>query len=96
MSVRMYKQYKSQKNQKTEKEESAVIQVWSEEEKEKDDVIRLLVEEFGKTRTGLPLIAEQIIINDHVRLFKCLSDKILGDDASAVVDSKSLQVAIGK
>ena len=69
-------------------EESADRKVWSEEEKEKDDVIRLLVEEFGDARTGLPLIAEQIIINDHVRLFKCLSDKILGDDASAIVESE--------
>ena len=69
-------------------EKSADRKVWSEEEKEKNDVIRMLVEKFGDTRTGLPLIAEQIIINDHVHLFKCLSDKILGDDASAVVDSE--------
>ena len=67
-------------------EENADRKVWSEEEK--DDVIRLLVEEFGETRIGLPLMAEQIIINDHVHLFKCLSDKILGDDASAIVDSE--------
>ena len=69
-------------------EENADRKVWSEEEKEKDDVIRLLVEEFGETRIGLPLMAEQIIINDHVHLFKCLSDKILGDDASAIVESE--------
>ena len=54
---------------------SAHSKVWSKEEK--DAAMQLLVQEFGDTIESLPVIAEHIIVNEHVHLLDCLLENIL-------------------
>ena len=58
--------------------------VWSKEEK--DAAMQLLVQEFGDTIESLPVIAEHIIVNEHVHLLDCLLENILIVVAAAAAD----------
>ena len=60
---------------------SAHSKVWSKEEK--DAAMQLLVQEFGDSIESLPVIAEHIILNEHVHLLDCLLENILKVVAAA-------------